>query len=158
MITFDKGEQRFNYRVAGVAMDNGRVLIHRAEGDPFWTFPGGRCELGEPAAEALKREMREELGAEVEVARLLWLVENFFTYAGKSCHELALYFLMRFPEASEITKRQQPFHGSEGDLVLTFQWFPRHPQTLAKLPLLPSFLPNALQKLPESPQHLVHYD
>jgi hypothetical protein len=29
----------------------------------------------------------------VEVLRLLWLVENFFDYEGRSYHEVALYFL-----------------------------------------------------------------
>jgi 8-oxo-dGTP pyrophosphatase MutT (NUDIX family) len=79
MIRVDKGDARFNYRVAGVAVHDDSVLLHKADGDDFWAFPGGRAELGERAEQTLLREMREEIGVAVEVGRLLWDVENFFT-------------------------------------------------------------------------------
>lgn len=82
MITFDHGKARFNFRVVGVALDGDRVLVHRPERDDFWTLPGGRGELLEPARDTLAREMLEEIGAEVQVGRLVWVVENFFQYQG----------------------------------------------------------------------------
>ena len=63
---------QFNYRVVGIVIHNGRVLAHRGEDEGFWTLPGGHAELLEPAALTLKRELREELGIEVEVDRLVW--------------------------------------------------------------------------------------
>src|SRR3954449_8179577 len=95
MITYRAQGGNFNFRVAGVLLDRTgeRVLIHRAPSEPFWTLPGGRVELMEPASEAFKREMLEELGADVQVERLLWVVENFFPYDGKRWHEIAFYFL-----------------------------------------------------------------
>ena len=71
MIRFDQGTRRFNYRVVGVAIHDGSVLLHRAAHDPFWTLPGGRAEHGETAEQTLKREMREELETDVHVLRLL---------------------------------------------------------------------------------------
>jgi ADP-ribose pyrophosphatase YjhB (NUDIX family) len=158
MITYDEGNRRFNYRVGGVAIDDGKVLLSKAEGDSFWTFPGGRAEFGEPAAQTLKREMLEELNTEVEVVRLLWMVENFFEYEGREYHELGLYFLMRFPGGSEILRQSQPFYGNEQGILLTLQWVPHDFDTLSKLSLLPAFLRVALQKLPETTQHIVYYD
>ncbi len=91
MITFEEGGKKFNYRVVGIALDVDRVLLLRTEKDDFWFLPGGRVELLEPSQDALIREMREELEVDVRVERLVWVVENFFEYEGKFCHELALF-------------------------------------------------------------------
>lgn len=158
MIRFEEGENCFNYRVVGVAVHENFVLLHQAEGEDFWTFPGGRAEFGETAEQTLKREMREELAVDVEIIRLLWFVENFFTYADKRYHEIALYFLMQFPVSSKYLVRSGSFPCEEEGSKLIFQWFPCQPELLSKLPLLPSFLPTALQELPEFVQHVIQHD
>jgi ADP-ribose pyrophosphatase YjhB (NUDIX family) len=147
VISFAQESNCFNYRIAGVAVNGDHILLHRAEQEQFWTFPGGR---GETADETLRREMREELGVDVEVIRPLWFVENFFTYSGKQYHEIALYFLIRLPNDCELLSHPGPFRGEEAGTPLIFQWFSRRPETLSELPLLPSFLQTALQNLPES--------
>lgn len=58
--------------VAGVITDpRGRILLtRRTEGRDLagrWEFPGGKRELGETEAQALVRELHEELGITVEV-------------------------------------------------------------------------------------------
>lgn len=53
---------------AGLIWNDGRLLLcRRPEGKPMaglWEFPGGKLEPGETAAEALTRELGEELGIE----------------------------------------------------------------------------------------------
>jgi 8-oxo-dGTP pyrophosphatase MutT (NUDIX family) len=156
MITYDSGPARFNYRIAGVAIDRGRVLVQRAESDDFWCLPGGRAELLEPATATLVREMREELGVEVGVGRLVWVLENFFPYAGRDWHELAFYFLMSFPHDPVLYAHQGPFEGREGDLRLIFSWQPL--DRLDDIVLLPSFLRQGLRALPPCTTHIVHRD
>lgn len=61
--------------VGAAVLRAGRVLAARRTSPPVlagrWEFPGGKVEPGETPAEALGREVREELGCEVEVGR--WL-------------------------------------------------------------------------------------
>jgi ADP-ribose pyrophosphatase YjhB (NUDIX family) len=128
-------------------------------------MPGGRVELLEPAAEALCREMGEELGVEARARRLLWVIENFFHHKGMRHHELGLYFLIDFAPGSPLYASPGPFYGREDDwgdghqaLRLTFQWFPCDREVLKNLPLLPAILQQALTNLPETTEHVVHYD
>jgi ADP-ribose pyrophosphatase YjhB (NUDIX family) len=159
MIRFEQGSNCFNYRIVGIAVHERAVLLHQAEGDRFWTFPGGRAEFGEAAEQTLQREMREELCVDVEVVRLLRFVENFFKYADRDYHEIALYFLMRLPPDCKYLSQPGPFHSQEDEgTKLLFQWLSFQPEVLKGLPLLPSFLQTALDSLPESVRHIVHRD
>lgn len=65
--------------VGAVAFDDaGRVCLIRRGRPPMagrWSLPGGRVEHGERLEEALRRELREETGLEVEVHELVEAVE-----------------------------------------------------------------------------------
>ncbi len=65
--------------VAAVILDDeGRVFsTQRGYGDwkDWWEFPGGKIEVGETPQQALKREIREELDAEIEVGELIRTVD-----------------------------------------------------------------------------------
>lgn len=156
MIRLEHGGLTFNYRVVAAAFDAGRVLLHRAERDDFWALPGGRAQIGEPAPEALRRELREELDEEVRVERLLWVVDNFFDWQGRAWHELALIFEVRLPAESELLRRDEPFRGYEDGVPLIFQWFAV--EGLAPVRLYPTFLREALAHPPDRPVYLVHRD
>ncbi len=155
MITFDEGDLRFNYRTAGIAIDRNRVLLQEVEGNGFWFLPGGRGEFLEPSRDTLKREMQEELGIEVQIGRLVWVVESFFYLNSKSYHEIGLYFLMELPGTSQLTEKTV-FYGEDDGLRLTHKWF--RLDELKNITLHPSFLKTALQKIPDSTEHIVHRD
>ena len=56
---------------AAVIVCEGRILIcRRREGERFgglWEFPGGKTEPGESSEAGLRREIKEELGLEIEI-------------------------------------------------------------------------------------------
>ena len=64
--------------VAAIIFRDGQVFATQrgyGEFQGWWEFPGGKIESGESPKEALKREIREELDAEIEVEELLQTVE-----------------------------------------------------------------------------------
>ena len=153
MISYTEGSQRFNYRIAAVFVDDGHLLVHRAESDPFWALPGGRAEMRELAADTVRREMREELGEEVRVERLLGVVENLFRYSGLDYHELGMYWLAHLPATSPRRDKAAWFHGDDGGTPLVFRWVPL--AEVATLDLRPAFLRTAVGALPAAVEHVV---
>jgi ADP-ribose pyrophosphatase YjhB (NUDIX family) len=170
MITFESGDRRFNLRAVGVILDKDerRVLIHRAAHEDFWALPGGRVEMGESAAEAFVREMREELGVEVEVGRLLWVVEGFVTFVERRWHEVSFYFLATLPPDCPLYDKEkwsgweegleeifvpQELRGVTDTIELLFEWYDR--ERLHEVNLFPRFLQDGLRALPTEVQHVV---
>lgn len=94
--------------VAGVILRDGRVLIakrpnHSHQGG-LWEFPGGKIESGESAAQALTRELREELGIEVRNCRRLLKVRH--AYPDKTV-ELEFWRVDRFHGEATGLERQE---------------------------------------------------
>lgn len=154
MIHLQTDNITFNLRVVAVFIEGDYVLIHRAESEDFWTPPGGRAELGESTRETVAREMREELEVEVEVGRLLWVVEYFFDTPERAYHEVDFYYQAHFPPGANITPATPLFYGDEEGLQLLFRWV--RLDELEGLRLYPTFLKTALRELPETPQHLIY--
>lgn len=157
MAAYIKDEAHFNYRVAGVAIHNGHILLDRNSRNSYWVLPGGHPEMMEPMTEALRREIREEINSDVKVTRLLWIIENFF-HRNRDVHELSFYFLMELDPSSPLLSGTGPFYGKEPPHSLTFQWHPIDEISLNALPLYPSYLSHALQSIPTMPQHIVFND
>ena len=64
--------------VAAVIVKDGQVFATQrgyGQWQGWWEFPGGKMEAGESPEEALVREIREELDAEISVGELLDTVE-----------------------------------------------------------------------------------
>jgi ADP-ribose pyrophosphatase YjhB (NUDIX family) len=73
------------------------------EGDRvFHRLIGGSVELGERAADAVVREVAEELHATLVEHRLLGVVENIFTYDGEQGHEVVFVYAGRLAEGDVV--------------------------------------------------------
>jgi ADP-ribose pyrophosphatase YjhB (NUDIX family) len=85
-----------NLIVRAVIIHDGKLLttvLNDGERMPFHTLIGGHQALDESLTQCIQREVREEIGIEVAPARLLYIVENFFTRGAQKMHEIGYYFL-----------------------------------------------------------------
>lgn len=83
--------------VAVIIDDEGRVLLTRRSIPPFqdlWVMPGGKIDLGEAIVGALKREVHEEVGLEVEILEFIDVFEHL-TPGEDNCHFVILYYRCR---------------------------------------------------------------
>lgn len=94
---------------AAVLHRNGSVLIARRPSSGLlgglWEFPGGKLEDGETLPQGLAREIREELGAEIEVGQPAGVYQHAFTHFRITLHAFHCRLVAGEPqplEASEL--------------------------------------------------------
>jgi ADP-ribose pyrophosphatase YjhB (NUDIX family) len=144
---------RFNPRVSSILLHDARVLLQTEERLSFWALPGGRIEPGEMSDRALIREIKEEIGIDARIERLVWVIENLFAHGGTRFHEIALYYLVRANHLPGLAAPSE-FRGREPRLI--FRWF--HVEELSQLDLPPALLRNRLQAIPCAVEHLQWVD
>ena len=76
---------------AGILLDEqGRYLLgQRPAGKPYagyWEVPGGKIEKGESVFQALKRELQEELGIDIQSSEELTILEHDYPHAYVRLH------------------------------------------------------------------------
>lgn len=148
-ITYLAGNRKFNYRVCGILLSEGRILAMRDERSPYYYLPGGRVKMGEAAEDAILREMKEELDVTPRVVRPLWLCQSFFTEDVDKLryHELCLYYLLDAAETG-LEKRGDRFTLREGAHTHDFVWLPF--ERLKDENFYPLFLKDEIFRLPET--------
>ncbi len=78
---------------AAIIIKNNKILLAqrgRNKSEAYkWEFPGGKLEVNETVEESLKREIKEELGIEIKVGKLLG--ESIYHYPSGSIRLIAHY-------------------------------------------------------------------
>ena len=118
--------------VAAVIRDGERVFAtQRGYGDykDFWEFPGGKLEAGETPAQALVREIREELDTLIEVGELLTAVE--YDYPG--FHLSMDCFLARVLEGDLVLREHEAARWLGPDELDSVPWLPADRAAVARL-------------------------
>ena len=147
----------FSYRLAGILIKNGKVLLQKALNEVGYAFPGGHAAFPETNEETLKREFKEEIAADVSIKELKWVGEIFFPFQGKPCHQICLFYLVELQDESQTPMdgsflARESFDGKIFDLE--FAWI-----SLSALDSITLYPPNAkalLQQLDGGVEHFVY--
>ena len=79
-----------------VFRNNDRILVfegfEKLRSETFYRPLGGGIEFGEKAEDAVRRELKEEINAEVGELHYLGMLENIYTFNGKPYHEIVMIF------------------------------------------------------------------
>ncbi|MDO9084695.1 MAG: NUDIX hydrolase [Anaerolineaceae bacterium] len=147
----------FSYRLAGVLIRNGKVLLQRTLNDPAYAFPGGHATFPETNAETLVREFKEEISAIIEVKELKWVGEIFFPWQGKPCQQICLFYQIDLLDETQVPMdgsflARESFDGKTFDLE--FSWIAI--DDIDTILLYPPIAKQLLHNLDGGVQHFVY--
>ncbi len=125
-ILFRTDDLIFSYRVGGILVKNGKLLLQKPKDDDY-AMIGGHVTAFETAEDALRREYGEEIHAEIKVERLVATSEIFFKWGNLPCHQICFYYTVSLLNDESIPQ-DGVFHGYDefgGERIdLDFVWVP----------------------------------
>jgi 8-oxo-dGTP pyrophosphatase MutT (NUDIX family) len=102
--------------VYGVVLNEGRLLVGKAQTTQKFVLPGGGIEKGEAVDAALRREVWEETGVEVEVGEFLHFQTDLFYYDPL---DMAFHGFMFYYQCKPLgTALNPPEYSPEEDLEM----------------------------------------
>lgn len=91
-LLFKTDERVFSYRVGGILIKDGKILLQRLKSGEYSVI-GGHARYMETSAETLRREFFEELGVKIKVNSLIATAEIFFPWdENRNTHQIAMYY------------------------------------------------------------------
>lgn len=151
-LTFQTLEGKFNYRVGAIIINKGNILVVKNHKSTYFYSVGGRVHFNETCEEAVKREVKEELGIDMEIDRAVFFHEQFFNEkdSKEHFHEISIYYLMKVtPKIKDIICSSLTENGIEEELI----WLPI--DSLENHVVFPRFFATELSNLPTSMKNIV---
>ncbi len=124
-LTLPVGDGYVNLRVGAILTRGESVLMVRSDSQDYYYSVGGRIRFGESAEQAVVREAEEETGVRLEVDRLGFVEETYYSCdlpgkQGKPVYEIGFYYYMKTPAAFEPVCHSVSQFGAEERL----EWVP----------------------------------
>jgi 8-oxo-dGTP diphosphatase len=116
---------------AVIADENGRIFATQrgyGEWKDWWEFPGGKIENGESKEEALRREIREELDAEIVVGELLQIVNYDYPL-----FHLTLHCFRCTVNGTMTLKEHEAAKWLKQDELKSVRWLPADEEIITEL-------------------------
>jgi ADP-ribose pyrophosphatase YjhB (NUDIX family) len=119
-------EKKIRLKAMCLFTHEGKTLASKGHDDKkdeiFYRVIGGSVDFGEKTEEAVRREVKEELGCEVENLELVKVVENIFEYNGIPGHEVV--FLYKGNLSNKTLYKQDKIHIIEPYAEFDAEWVP----------------------------------
>lgn len=136
-------ERKIRVTVKCVFLHDDRILVKECFDDEkqelFYRPLGGGVEFGEHSADALKREIKEELGADITLPEFIGVLENHaFTFRGEPGHEIAFIYDAKFLEPAFYRMPEVPV--DENGVACKAIWKPLSFFIRKEAPLFPEGL------------------
>jgi ADP-ribose pyrophosphatase YjhB (NUDIX family) len=134
---------KFNYRVGLIIEKNNQIIIESSRVVDFSLIPGGRVKTLESTSQAIKREIKEEMGIDIEESEIVGkgLIQSFFKLDNKRYHEL--FFIYKLTLSNDDTRFDNVSDNLDSETNY-YQWINKN--TLEEN----NVLPNALKDIIDS--------
>ena len=120
-LTLNVEDYKLNVRTAAIIIHNDKLLAHNDIINKHYALLGGRIKAGEDSKTAIKREVMEELGKQIEVTGYVTTLENFFELNGKKYHEIQFVYRAEF--VNEKDKNiEYTLKNIEGEDWVKYDW------------------------------------
>lgn len=115
-------KEEFHVRTCGIIKQENKFLIMRVNKSDYYHIPGGHIEIGEDSEQALIREIKEEIGCDVQKASLFAIQENFWIRNSRSCHGIEFYYIMESKQQLEMKDYEKIEIDKGEEKMLEFMW------------------------------------
>jgi 8-oxo-dGTP pyrophosphatase MutT (NUDIX family) len=101
-----------------VIIENEKILLIKTHNHRYY-FPGGGVDVGEALSDAVKREAREELNADIQVGDLMYADDMIYYHdpVGRAAHLIRLFYDCRL-----LTRDFTQANAVERDEILSIEW------------------------------------
>lgn len=150
-LTFRTKTGVLNYRVGAIIICGKKVLMVKNPNSSYYYSVGGRVKLNETSEEAVMREVFEETGLHLQIDRLGFIHENFFTNENTKeiYHELALFYYMKTDKEVHLVSNSFTEQGEKESL----HWIPL--ENITDIYLFPEFFKTKLLNPTNEIQHII---
>ena len=108
---------RLNIRTAVIIETENGYIFEKDKRNRFYWVVSGRIQINENSIEAAKREVKEELGIELEEINLKAIVESFFGLDNENFHELCFYYTGKYVEKLKLSENFYIFSKDEMEKI-----------------------------------------
>ncbi len=129
-------KEEFHVRSCGIIKQENNFLIMRVNNTAYYHIPGGHIEIGEDSKQAITREIKEEIGCDIQEASLFAIQENFWVKENKKCHGIEFYYIIKPKHELEIKDYHKIEIDKGEEKLLDFKWVT--PEQLKEIDLRPS--------------------